>query len=411
MTTSALRCVLYALVIALLSTLAMAQDLPPASGGWATSTCPAESAAGEEISNPPAMSELHVASGYWLPIQPFLKELGYPSLEELLKPSPETRQTVRHGRLKLALPWQMSLAAAGSQPAPQPNVANQANGKPPAKEDLTEAEREILAIRKKVGSLLEGTPFQPADEEQLRQVLRKLEQQRPRPEWRPVRVRPPVCVAQTPSWTPDEHSQRGALRATAEHLDQAANMLEHQELYERADQLRNLAMELRLDARSSRRAGTAAEPPAGHREPSRLIPEQATPLERRQPGAANFDRTQRPVVPAVGTEPQASSHELDVEQNVERWTGFRRLNHPDVAALRNELGRLESLLNPTAETPLEAYLEALSKLGMQDLAETIRRNGAGTMTPAQIEWMHSQLVRIQLRLLKETLDTIETDSR
>lgn len=148
-----------------------------------------------------------------------------------------------------------------------------------------EAAREILALRKRLGPALGGTSFDLDCEElaedpaevasrsgairYLVDYIRLLErQENERPlvhEYFEFPIEPPVTHSAEGrgAATPEA---RDALREAGERLDATANLLERQDLYDQADEVRQMAASLRQQARGSHAPATRSfdiTPPCG----------------------------------------------------------------------------------------------------------------------------------------------------
>jgi hypothetical protein len=88
--------------------------------------------------------------------------------------------------------------------------------------------------------------------------------QHPIADWTGPPLPPQAVTTEAPPMSPVSPEQVEFLRNAAEQLDQIANQLERQNLYPRADQMRGLSQQLRLDARkgSQQRPLSTVMPPA-----------------------------------------------------------------------------------------------------------------------------------------------------
>ncbi len=158
--------------------------------------------------------------------------------------------------LALAVAGMMLGAWAQAEPPRRP-VAER-----PVVHEAVEPERLVPAVAEMPADAT-GTPASAVVEGELvREFLRRpsvvvadafepLQEQpsplQPASNWTAERLQPPPVPL--PQWRPPTPSNAAALREAAWQLDEAANLLEWHEQYERADAVREMAGELRQDAR------------------------------------------------------------------------------------------------------------------------------------------------------------------
>lgn len=162
----------------------------------------------------------------------------------------------------------------------------------------------ILELRERLGnSALEGSEFTVKPDalaKLIRALDREAQQEEPAP---PVYSAPEESLPQPPAEEAADHqAEISALRLASRQLDEAADVLEQQNLFERADELREQADRLRRDARAYLQDPSAAPP---------------TPPAFEQSSAPKL--TEQPVIQAVALQP--------AQREPARFLNSSRRNH------------------------------------------------------------------------------------
>jgi hypothetical protein len=233
----------------------------------------------------------------------------------------------------------------------------------------------ILDLRERLGaSALEGSEF-TVKPDALAKLIRALDREARQQEPPAQLDTPSWCEPASPSWSDapapapappsfaDDEATISALRAASRQLDEAAELLEQQNLFERADALREQAHELRQDARSfvrertvPRQSSPSLQQTSGLYKIERLIPVGASDIETAERASApNLIEQQAvqavalaPVQPRFTSFPQSSRR---TPSGTRPKTSLKPELVESVDLFLDELGRIRTSIENVLEEP------------------------------------------------------------